>query len=98
MDCHAALINTQGSTGFWLVVRRQCNLPGKTMAIEDQINQHYDRKINLLQGQLDAVNQEMTALDSAHNAAKATLDRLLAKSQARAQAATEKRQKLQAEL
>ena len=67
------------------------------MTIEDQINQHYDRKINLLQGQLDAVNQEMAALDSAHNAAKATLDGLLAKSQARARAATEKRQKLQAE-
>lgn len=30
MDCHLALINTQGSTGFWLVIRRR-NLPGKTM-------------------------------------------------------------------
>jgi demethoxyubiquinone hydroxylase (CLK1/Coq7/Cat5 family) len=68
-----------------------------TMPIEDQINQHYDRKINLLQDQLDAVNQEMAALDSAHNAVKETLDGLLIKSKARARAATEKRQKLQAE-
>jgi hypothetical protein len=60
-------------------------------------NEHYDAKIASYQAELDATVQQMADLDSAHNAVKATLDGLLIKSKARARAATEKRQKLQAE-
>jgi hypothetical protein len=39
VDCHLALINTQGSTGFWLVVRRQCKPDFWRQAMSQQKDQ-----------------------------------------------------------
>jgi hypothetical protein len=64
---------------------------------DDKITQHYDAKIASYQAELDATVQQMANVDAAHDAVKATLEGLLIKSTARARAATEKRQKLQAE-
>ena len=63
---------------------------------EDEINQHYDKKIDRLQAKLDATEQQIESLKASHEQFNANMDRLAEQSRQRTKAAREKAQKAEA--
>ncbi|HZG40167.1 MAG TPA: hypothetical protein VEZ50_15930 [Nodosilinea sp.] len=63
---------------------------------EEEINRHYDKKIEGLQAEISATEQRIENLNASHERFNARMDRLAEQSRGRARAAREKVEKAEA--